>query len=219
MISFLIPWNDGDIFRERSYKYNISYLTSFFPDAEICIGGDDGNVFNRSKARNNAFNKSSNEIICILDADTIVPPTSIIEGVNLVKSKNTWVIPYNDYYNLTKEYSNYIIDNIDVDDLDESNFKYDFKILSWAGALILTREMYSRLGGYDEEFEGWGWEDVAFRIKLDNEISKHIRCGSYVAHLWHPRKDADFGNSFELKNRKLFDRKYRKKYGWKDERI
>jgi predicted glycosyltransferase involved in capsule biosynthesis len=219
MISFLIPWNDGDIFRERSYKYNISYLTSSFPDAEICIGGDNGNVFNRSKARNNAFNKSSNEIICILDADTIVPATSIIEGINLVKSKNTWVIPYNDYYNLTKEYSNYIIDNIDAADLDESNFKYDFKILSWAGALILTREMYSRLGGYDEEFEGWGWEDVAFRIKLDNEISKHIRCGSYVAHLWHPRKDADFGNSFELKNRKLFDRKYRKKYGWKDERI
>ncbi len=220
MISFIIPWRSGDSFREESFHYVLKFLDLHFPESQIAIGEDSSTIFNRSKARNNAFKECNNDIICILDADTIVPSESIHQAYIDLKSENTWVIPYQDYFNLTQEFSLDIVKSFEPDKFPaESDFIYDFKILSWAGALFLTKEMYEKVGGYDERFEGWGWEDVAFRIKLDNMIGKHTRCGSYAAHLWHPRDDSDFGTEFELKNRKLFDKEYRRKYGWRDERI
>ena len=217
MISFLIPWNSGDSYREQSFEYLFNFLLKEFPESEICVGEDDSEVFNRSKARNNAFEISTNNIICIIDADTIIPPESVFDGINICTKNSTWVIPYYNYFNLTREYSQRFMmsDSLPLED----ELEFDFKILSWAGALILDREMYHKVGGYDERFEGWGWEDVAFRVALDNKIGRHLRCGSYVAHLWHPRNDADFGTEDELKNRKLFDKEYRKKYGWRDERV
>lgn len=219
MISFIIPWDERtqDTWRIKSFNYIYKYILLNFPEAEICIGTDNSEPFNRSKARNNAFEKSTKDILVILDADTLVPVSSIINSFNLLKDR--WVIPYNIYYNLSQETTARILTKESIEIFEPDELQYEHKIVSWAGALILTSGMYQAVGGYDERFTGWGWEDVAFRIKLDAIIGKHIRYGTFVNHLWHPRGEADFNTPHELANRKLFDHEYRRKYNWKDERI
>jgi predicted glycosyltransferase involved in capsule biosynthesis len=224
MISFIIPWNESsDSYRSQSFSLVKDYISSV-PDSELVVGYDTDNPMNRSKARNNAFLQAKGDFLVILDADTYVSIDSIYDAIDIVRSKNTWVVPYRDYYNLTQEFTDKIFNNFfdkkDLSLLEKEEFiEYEFKILSWAGALVLTRDMYSDAGFYDERFKGWGWEDVAFRLKLDNTVGKHIRCGSYISHLWHPRGDANFNTEHELRNRDLFNKDYALRYGWTDERI
>jgi len=220
MISFIVPWNNSsDEYRSRSFNLIKDYVVSI-PDSELVVGYDYDESMNRSRARNNAFLQANGEFLVVLDADTYISKESIDEAVELVKSRNTWVVPYHYYYNLTQEFTDKIFDNknISVCD-DEKSLDYEHKLLSWAGALVLTREMYNDAGFYDERFMGWGWEDVAFRLKLDNTIGKHLRCGSHICHLWHPRGESDFNTKQELKNRDIFNKDYALRYGWSDERI
>jgi len=220
MISFIIPWNDTkDSYRLNSFNLIKDYvkLSSY---CELIIGYDYEQPMNRSRARNNAFLQAKGKYLVILDADTWVSMDAIFNAIELIKNKNTWVIPYQNYYNLTKEFTEKIFISKDLSICeDEENLEFDFKILSWAGALVLTRDMYNDAGFYDERFKGWGWEDVAFRLKLDNTIGKHLRCGSHVCHLWHPRGDSDFNTEDEIRNRNLFNKDYALRYGWSDERI
>ena len=220
MISFIVPWNDSkDEYRAKSFDLIRSHITSM-PDSELIIGYDYEQSMNRSRARNNAFLQAKGEFLVILDADTWISKDALIEAVDLVKSKNTWVVPYQHYYNLTKEFTDKIFTfkNLSICE-EEENLEFDFKLLSWAGALVLTREMYNDAGFYDERFKGWGWEDIAFRLKLDKTIGNHLRCGTHVCHLWHPRGNSDFNTEDEIRNRNLFNKDYVLRYGWSDERI
>ena len=108
MISFIVPWNDSkDEYRSKSFDLIRSHVSSI-PDSELIIGYDYEQSMNRSRARNNAFLQAKGEFLVILDADTWISKDALIEAVDLVKSKNTWVVPYQHYYNLTKEFTDKI---------------------------------------------------------------------------------------------------------------
>jgi predicted glycosyltransferase involved in capsule biosynthesis len=186
----------------------------------VILGGDSSPHFNRSRARNSGVEKAKTEWIILADADTTFgDPDSfrdILEGIDSVKS---WIIPYggNDYYALSKEYTDSLILNPYNQRISDPD--YEFKIKSWAGLAIMRRGDYIRMGGHDERFQGWGWEDVAFRVAADAILGRHERGENWACHLWHERDNADFGTTDELRNRRLFDTEYRRRYGWTDERV
>lgn len=162
--------------------------------------------------------RSSHDVLVIADADTAfdyVPMKLAVEGVD----NAPWIIPYgnNSYYNLTKEYSDILLTRDALDPIND--LEWEFKITSWAGLLVMNKTDFYKVGGYDERFKGWGWEDVAFRVKLDHEIGRHCRISHGRAmHIWHERGNDEFNSPQELANRKLFDTEYRQKYNWRDER-
>lgn len=51
-------------------------------------------------------------------------------------------------------------------------------------ATFIRRETYFEIGGHDERFTGWGWEDVEF---LDRLQTRNLYPGSFLPaiHLWH----------------------------------
>jgi hypothetical protein len=184
---------------------------------QIILGTDDSEPFNRAKARNVGLAQVKTEHVVIADGDTAFDPPAIDEGLERL-SDIPWIVPYgdNEYYNLTQEYTETIMD-YPLDAL--INPVWDFRVQSWAGLLIARTEDCLNVG-YDERFKGWGWEDVAFRVKMDAEVGKHGRISHGRAlHLWHSREGADFGTPEELANRIIFDEEYRRKYNWRDERI
>lgn len=218
-LSVVIPWDPRTKDEHRLMSLSVIETNiQLIPGIEIKLGEDTSQPFNRSKARNNGVMQSSGDNILILDADTFIPVCSMLEAEEILKFSN-WVIPYNIYYNLNQTKTHEAYEDLSVLSTEPVDGEYDHRILSWAGALMVSRENFDKVGGYDERFEGWGWEDVAFRVKLDNEVGHHSRCGSYVSHLWHPRPpEIEFGNEFEKRNAKLFDKEYRRKYNWRDER-
>jgi GT2 family glycosyltransferase len=53
------------------------------------------------------------------------------------------------------------------------------------GSCAVRRDVYEAIGGHDEDFVGWGGEDVEF---LDRLETRNVFRGAWMPaiHLWHP---------------------------------
>ncbi len=225
-VSLIVPFRHDDWgYRENNWWTCWRWWNTHGPkDIEICVSDDDGEEpFNRSRARNKAIEQSHGDILVIADADTLVDHVGLTKAIEKVgDGKAPWVIPYNWYYNMSKEYTDLLnaSEKPGAPDPKAKEFSFEHKILSWAGILVVPRTAALSIGGYDERFEGWGHEDVAFRIKLDAEWGHPRRTDGNAYHYWHPiNKKETFNSPSELANRRLFQVEYVEKYDWKDERL
>jgi predicted glycosyltransferase involved in capsule biosynthesis len=84
------------------------------------------------------------------------------------------------------------------------------KITSWAGLLVLSREAWEKVGGYDEAFIGWGYEDNAFQASLDRRVGHFDRVDGFVVHLWHPAPVEECFGQPHIKDNQARYEKYRR---------
>lgn len=57
---------------------------------------------------------------------------------------------------------------------------------SCSSCYVVTRELWEAVGGFDECFVGWGWEDVAFRIATETASGQPLfKIPGVLFHLWH----------------------------------
>lgn len=209
MISLLIGYRGDDGPRDEIFGWVLKWWKLHYPEAQICIGRNFDEPFHRGKARNDAFEEATGDILIVADADTV--PT--VYGVDMaieeiLEGRAPWVLPYGQerYYNLTEAATRHVL-NGPVMEIPEPPVPelWDHKLTSWAGCLVMPRSAWMAVQGYDERFVGWGGEDNAFQIVLDVLHGPHTRIDSYVCHLWHPRGDADFSQPNWPHNRKLLD--------------
>lgn len=208
-LSVIMPFRGPDHFEERwsSYMWLRDRYDALLPQAEIIIGDDDSEPFNRARARNNAVAEAKGDLLCFADADTVFNAGQILRGCQLVVAGAPWAICYDLglYYNLTEQASKavkalpagaHVYEPTDP-------AEWDHKIDSWAGLLLVPRAAYDKVGGYDEHFTGWGYEDNAFRFALDRRVGPHVRAeGRYALHLWHPSPESEcFGQPEIAANR------------------
>src|SRR5690606_11084975 len=53
-------------------------------------------------------------------------------------------------------------------------------------AVAVRRDVWDAVGGFDEQFVGWGFEDTAFRIAVETLTDKPIHVEQAAClHLWH----------------------------------
>lgn len=206
-LSVLIPYGGTEEWRERSFHWLLRRYGDLLPGAQIVIGSSDAENFSRAEARNRAFGQCTGDTLLIADADTIFHPDQLTAAINLLKGKRNWVLPYQWYYNLSREVTDSIL-NLDASETITEPVhpaSYEHKIESWAGLLVTPREAFEVVGGYDERFQGWGYEDNAFRLALDTLWGQHERLAwGYCLHLWHPSsEDGCFGQPHIFDNRSL----------------
>lgn len=186
MISVLFGYRGDDGPRDVLFANVLRWWKVHYNDAQICMGRNFDQPFNRGKARNEAFKDATGDIIIVADADTL--PT--VDGVDLaieeiLEGRARWMLPYGPdrYYNLSEERTKSIL-NSGATTIPEP-VTWEHKITSWAGCLIMPRAAYEAVGGYDERFVGWGYEDNAFQFALDTIWGPHARIDSFCCHLWH----------------------------------
>jgi hypothetical protein len=205
-VSILIPFRGDNGPRSRLFGWVCERWTRTFPEAELVIGDSSRpGLFNRAEARNRAFKASTGDLLVIADADTIIRVSQVQTALTLVDAGVPWVLPYDIYYNLTELYTEALLED-EPDSVLIEPFEWDHKIESWAGVLVLPREAFDAVDGYDERFVSWGGEDNAFQHSLDVVWGQHQRISGFVCHLWHPRGDADFSNPDWPKNQQLLNR-------------
>jgi predicted glycosyltransferase involved in capsule biosynthesis len=52
--------------------------------------------------------------------------------------------------------------------------------------VVIRRDSFLRIKGYDPRFRGWGFEDVAFNDIAQTVLGPTTRVEGDLFHLWHP---------------------------------
>ena len=208
-LGIVIPYRTDHGHRERLLQYNISRLRSLVPDAEIVIQDSKYTIFNRAEARNVGVSRLKKvEYLLLLDADTLFNSDQIERGVEAIENGAPWVIAYDTYCSLTESASAEILRHRPDLYLGEPEpGKTMFKLKSFAGVLLMRKEVFHDVGGYDERFKGWGYEDNAFKDKMDTLHGPFQRVRGNAYHLWHPRSEEEnFGQPNIKANEMLYNR-------------
>lgn len=211
----IIPfWPDEEGHRRRLYNWvHDRWLHLYGEDLKmITASGWPCDPFNRARARNDGASSAKTNVLVFADADTI-PIKEYVDEAVAIAADGHWAIAYGKdrYYNLTEDATEVYLDKDPwVEIVEPGEGEYEHKVTSFSGIIAVPREAFGRIGGYDERFEGWGWEDNAFQITLDRRWGKHVRVDGFVNHLWHPRGEASFDTPGELANRALFQKEYRR---------
>lgn len=211
-LSVLMPYGAAihtDPWRAQAFDWIQRRYEHLLPDAELILGSSDREPFNRSQARNNAFTQAAGDVLLVADADIVFHPRQILRGLAKLEHGAPWVICYGQdrYYNLSRwatETALRFEPDATLGEPIDSSY-WDLKLTSWAGLLLVPRAAWETVGGYDEGFIGWGFEDNEFQRTMDLTVGRHERVDSYVLHLWHERGDADFDHPHIDHNRARLD--------------
>jgi Glycosyltransferase like family 2 len=120
------------------------------------IAGDSDPVrpFNVSAARNNAVRKADTDTVILADADTLVSIDAVHTALGMPEAV---VWPFTEYLRVSSTW-------VDAEDLSAVPVLHRHPRLSVGGVIVCDRAEYWRLGGFDERFLGWGYEDNAFAL-------------------------------------------------------
>lgn len=178
-VSVLIPYRSDGGSRERVWDYILPEWEQ--TGLDICVGSDSGvGPFNCAMAQNNAFRQSKYDVLAMFGADQLPHMKAIHDGVNILKEGWDWLPIMSE----TAYYSRQATEMI-LKGRDPYRTPLDNKLPYCTGIVMLTREAYVEVGGMDERFVGWGFEDTAFRQTLTGRFG-HSPCPSNVLRcLWH----------------------------------
>lgn len=150
----------------------------------IFVGESDPSAFNMSLARNRAANKADDwDVAVILDADTVISPNQVKKGILLALHTGAVVYPFAERWELNKEGTRLFIAN------PKSNWQQHAKRHAYehfGGCIIVTRDLWDKVRGFDPGFVGWGHEDGAFLAACTILSGKQCRrVAGKVFHLDH----------------------------------
>jgi glycosyltransferase involved in cell wall biosynthesis len=77
--------------------------------------------------------------------------------------------------------------------------------------LGLHKEEFMNIGGYDEDFIGWAYDDTDFTIRMQKYGIKYIQINADIIHLYHPRHRMGIQGVQKMyqHNKKLYEYKWR----------
>lgn len=172
-ISILVPFRSNSVRdpRIKTWNWLRERWSHIMPEAEICEGTDHGGQpFSKSAAINDAYEKSTGDMLIIADADSWVERGALITGIEAAQRKEHLVIPWMKSYRLTKKDSDYIMKlapgtkNVVTKPMKDITEGTGPAPDSAAMVLIIQRQAFERVGGFDPRFRGWGSEDVSFGL-------------------------------------------------------
>ncbi len=198
--------------------------------------------FRAGQARNNGARKASGDYLLFLDQDVIFSKSFLHNIYSKLNKKN--IIIYRTVYTNYEEKEKVIkeiesgnenfsrilslIDNEKLKRLskeikkDSSRaWRYRFKLKKYGpptlGLFLIPKNIFEIINGFDEEFMGYGFEDVEFSERLYRNFYKSKILNEKTVHLYHQsltetnKKDLDKNHA--LKNEKKYLKNKRAFYG------
>lgn len=187
-VAILAPWRPGSPDRQKLWDFSRTRWEQINPDWTIyeAPGPIDG-PFNRSAAINQAAALAGDwDVALIIDCDVIANPQAVRYGVELAHSAGQMVVTHDERVMLSKEGTPKVLAG------ETGSWRAPGMVEriwhdSVSCSVAVARPLWDRIGGFDELFIGWGYEDSAFRIAAETLLGTPlIRLSSELFHLWHP---------------------------------
>jgi hypothetical protein len=123
-------------------------------------------------------------VAAIIDADVICDPPTFEAGALEAMATGAMVLPFDVRYDLHQRGSERVMAGHTGSWKPYVARTYTDMVSS---VVILTRELWDAIGGFDESFVGWGFEDNAFACAAETFSGQPIRkLRGDVWHFWHP---------------------------------
>lgn len=187
------PWRDRlwDFVRER---------VEAEVDWPIFEGLSIDGPFNRSRALNEAARDAGEwDVAVILDADTVPAFDRLRRAVELAP-EGKLICPQDVFRSLSRHGTSDVLSGACA--LENAPKRWGYPRPK-SSCIVLGRELWERIGGFDERFEGWGFEDASFYHACE-AVAGVERFEGPVWHLWHPRSpEKDQGSEAYQQNEAL----------------
>ncbi len=213
MISVLVPYRPDGGHRDRAWDWVSRRWAALFPDAEVIVATDDGGEnpgqFNHPQAINRAAAQACGDVLIVADADTAFDGHLVAEAADVIADGAPWVLPQ-DYLRLTEAAS---LDLLEQDPATEIGpISAEWKGATVSGIVIVSRDSFERVGGYDERIAWWGADDVCFAASMSTMCGEPVRLPGAAYHLWHPQPLGEtYGHDRHREQHRLMGRYLRAK--------
>ena len=177
-VAVVIPWRPSPG-RDRNLAATLANL-QHFGEVDVILPDSHADPFSRAGSRNAGVREAKADVLVVLDADAIVEPDPLHAAINAAADGKLH-LPYGECRLLTREGSEAVIAGV-APHLAASWF---VNTQSVGGCAVVTYETWAAVGGWDERFVGWGFEDTAFWAVVDT-LFGHVRHDGTLYDLWHP---------------------------------
>lgn len=171
--------------RDQLWTFCRAWWERDHPDWPIIEGHHLQGPFNRSAAVNDAA-KCEWDIAVIIDADVLANADAVRTAAEVAAATGRIVMSHNERIMLNKAGTDKVL----------SGYRGPWRLRpmvetvytdSVSCAVAVPRSLWDLVGGMDERFSGWGFEDSAFVIAAETLGGKPlIRLASELFHLHHP---------------------------------
>lgn len=184
-VAVVIPFASDDPYRLRALGFvQTFYAEQIWPDGwTVRVAGDtaEGRPFSRARAINHGVSLGGEEIVLVNDADTIVAPWQLLRAVAYARGAPGLVYGYYRYRRLSRRAT----ENLDCwQDAFHSEVEWQMLEAPSVSVMAIRRADFDALGGFDERFEGWGYEDIDFSTRAAG-LAPLRRIDGDLFHLWH----------------------------------
>ena len=173
----------------------------------------DSKGFNKCKAINSAVCRAKNDIIVMCDNDCTAPRAAILKAVEYVSEHPlTLVYPFDSIKKLSEMPSRYL-SATEYSEEGFLNFSKNensanlpvFPVKHYTGGInVFSKKLFDLVGGFDEDFCGWGGEDDAFMNKCRRLADKPVRVtDSVLVHMYHGSETASRSYCDSAENKKF----------------
>jgi hypothetical protein len=191
---FLVPRRKDNGHRDKLWAYARARWERYFPDIPVVEGHHDEGSFNRSAAINAAARKAGDwDLGIVIDSDVMLSVSQARAAIDRAAEtgKVTW--GHRRWRGFAEDWTNrWVRERRDLGaELDRDTMDLYVERtnpLSWSCFIVLPRPVFDDLGGFDERFRGWGFEDMAFQSIIVG-LYGYERIDGDIIHLWHPRSD------------------------------
>lgn len=165
-------------------------------------------IFHRTRYLNQMTKESKTSFLAIWDTDILVESIQLEKSIKQLRTGQAdMVFPYSGtMYNVPEPIRQLYISTKDLNILNYNieKFRPMYGHFSVGGAFLVNKDAYIEAGMENEQFYGWGAEDIE-RVKRWEILGYKIeRIEGPLFHLQHPRNSNSwFGSQeIEIKNRK-----------------
>jgi hypothetical protein len=184
---------DQDNNNEYLYELFNSYQVSDLLIKSFNIEGP----YHRSKIINEGLKISKNNACLIFDCDILLPKEQIDTAYLLLNNGYDVVYPYSTpQYDVPQEYFESFQTNYNFSEIQKNitarqygilNEPYMIKYGNTAFGMMVDKSSLGNLVYFNEEFNGWGYEDNEYLFRLDKFGAKITRVWGPVFHVEHSR--------------------------------
>jgi predicted glycosyltransferase involved in capsule biosynthesis len=146
--------------------------------------------FKKAYGFNEAASIAKCDILCFYDVDILIEPKYIKMSQDaIIKGEFDHIYPFNGtFINIKKENFNEFLDDFNFSIMKGLTSNELASSTSPGGCNLISRQAFSKIGGYDQDFVGWGFEDTDF-FERSKKINRVKYLDDVDAICWHLEHD------------------------------